>query len=205
MQLPSYEKIKVINNPLTFPDISDESILAAKKNVLLVVARMDEYYKRISLVLKTWKSLLKSSLADTWTLKLVGDGPSLNQYKKYVQQYELQRVEFCGQQNPEPYYREANIYLMTSSAEGWGLTLTESLQRGVVPVAMDSSPVFHEIIQDGVDGYLTSDKDIRTFENKILSLMADDALWHSLAQNALRNADRFSMRNTIDKWEELLS
>lgn len=205
MQLPSYEKIKVINNPLTFPDISDESILAAKKNVLLVVARMDEYYKRISLVLKTWKGLLKSSLADTWTLKLVGDGPSLNQYKKYVQQYELQRVEFCGQQNPEPYYREAKIYMMTSSAEGWGLTLTESLQRGVVPVAMDSSPVFHEIIQDGVDGYLTSDKDIRTFENKILSLMADDALWHSLAQNALRNASRFSMRNTIDKWEELLS
>lgn len=204
MELPSYDKIKVINNPLTFPDISEEYILAAKKNVLLVVARMDEYYKRISLVLKTWKRLLKSSLADTWTLKLVGDGPSLNQYKKYVQQYELQRVEFCGQQNPDPYYREAKIYLMTSSAEGWGLTLTESLQRGVVPVAMDSSPVFHEIIQDGVDGYLTPDKDIIAFENKILSLMANDTLWHSLAQNALRNADRFNMRNTVNKWEELL-
>lgn len=38
---------------------------------------------------------------------------------------------------------------MTSSAEGWGLTLTESLQRGVVPVVMNSSPVFSEIIETG--------------------------------------------------------
>ena len=204
MGLPSYDKIKVINNPLTFPDISDASVLDTKKNVMLVVARMDEYYKRISLVLKTWKMLSKTSLADSWTLKLVGDGPSLKQYKSFAQQNGLKRVEFCGQQNPEPYYREAKIYLMTSSAEGWGLTLTESLQRGVVPVAMDSSPVFHEIIQDGVDGFITPDKDSKAYTSKISSLMADEALWRRMAQHALQHASRFSMGNTIDKWEELL-
>jgi glycosyltransferase involved in cell wall biosynthesis len=93
---------------------------------------------------------------------------------------------------------------MTSSAEGWGLTLTESLQRGVVPVAMDSSPVFHEIIQDGVDGFITPDKDSKAYTSKISGLMADEALWRRMAQHALQHASRFSMGNTIDKWEELL-
>ena len=43
-----------------------------------------------------------------------------------------------GQKNPEPYYNEASIFMMTSSFEGWGLTLTEAQQYGCVPLAFHS-------------------------------------------------------------------
>lgn len=41
-------------------------------------------------------------------------------YKSLVIHYGLQRVFFEGTKNPEPYYNEASIFMMTSSFEGWG-------------------------------------------------------------------------------------
>lgn len=204
MGLTDNSRLKVINNPLTFDEISSPSILDTKKNTILVVARMDEYYKRISLVLKSWKEICKEQVSRDWYLKIVGDGPSLQEYKSFSISQGLERIEFLGQQNPDVYYNEAKLYMMTSSAEGWGLTLTESLERGVVPIVMDSSSVFHEIIEDGKNGFLTPDRKLKPFIEKVLLLMENQTCWRTMAVNALHSSERFSMENTIQRWEQLL-
>ena len=166
---------------------------------------MSEYHKRISLVLKAWKALKKRSQAPSgWILKIVGDGPDLQYYIDYVKFNEIPDLVFEGQQSPEPFYAEASILLLTSSAEGWGLTLTEGLQRGVVPVVMDSCPVFSEIIQNGRNGYLTPDNNIHAFVHKIECLISDPALLRKMQKEALISAERFSIESTMDKWEQIL-
>lgn len=204
MRLDDYGKLLAISNPLTFDDISDVSVLNEKKNVAIVVARMLEYHKRVSLVLKAWKRLDKS-VSDKWKLKIIGDGPDIQQYKDFVVKNKMTNVNFEGRQNPEPYYREAKIYLMTSSAEGWGLTLTESLQRGVVPIAMDSSPVFHDIIDDGKDGFITPNGDVKVFAEKMQWLMLNGEEWHIMACNALKCAHDFDIDHIIRKWKRMLN
>lgn len=199
-----YSRMIAINNPLTFDDISLESILLEKKKEILVVGRMSDYEKRISIVLKTWKYLQRYKEIEDWHLVLVGDGNSLNDYKEYVKKRHLPNVSFEGQQNPEPYYRRASIFLMTSSAEGWGLTLTESLQRGVVPIVMDSCPVFHEIIENCVDGFICPNNDIPAFAAKIHLLISNTGILSRMGANALRGAEKFKLDNTIDKWESVL-
>lgn len=195
-----YSNLIAINNPLTFKDISPVSICAQKQHIVLVVARMSEFHKRISIILKTWKQLVKEGSAKAWTLKIIGDGPSLTEYKKYVRDNELVNITFLGQQNPEPYYAEASIFLMTSSAEGWGLTLTESLQRGVVPVVMNSSPVFSEIIENGKSGILVKNNDYKAFANAIRKLMKSEVTRITMSQNCLIQAKKFDLDNTINKW-----
>lgn len=199
-----YSNLQAINNPLTFDDISSDSICTQKKRVVLVVARMSEYHKRISIVLEAWKQLSKQGVIKNWTLKIVGDGPDLVDYKKYVHSNHFDNVCFLGQQNPEPYYKEASIFLMTSSAEGWGLTLTESLQRGVVPVVMNSSPVFCEIIEDAESGFLVRNNNLKAYVDAICKLIKDDALRIAMSRNCLTQAKKFSLNATIDKWENLL-
>lgn len=172
----------------------------SKQRTVLVVARMSEFHKRISIILKTWKQLVKEGSTKTWTLKVIGDGPSLTEYKKYVRDNKLVNITFLGQQNPEPYYAEASIFLMTSSAEGWGLTLTESLQRGVVPVVMNSSPVFSEIIENGKSGVLVRNNDYKAFANAIRKLMKSEVTRITMSQNCLIQAKKFDLGNTINKW-----
>ena len=201
MKRTSYEKMVAINNPLTFDDISDISILYKKKNQVLIVARMDEFYKRISLALKAWGFL--QDIKD-WHLVIVGDGPSLCDYKDYVQKNHLHNVCFKGRQTPETYYKDSSIFLMTSDKEGWGLTLTESLQRGVVPIVMDSCPVFSEIISDGVNGFLTPNNEIKKFADKVRLLMTNHDILYKMEKQALVSASKFNMDNTIKQWEKIL-
>ena len=68
--------------------------------------------------------------------------------KSLVIHYGLQRVFFLKGQKTEPYYNEASIFMMTSSFEGWGLTLTEAQQYGCVPLAFHSFASLTDIITD---------------------------------------------------------
>ena len=199
-----YDKLIAINNPLTFDDISMPDIFEDKKKVVLVCARMSEYHKRISIILKAWIAIQKRKEASEWTLEILGIGPDLQQYKDFVLTNQIPNVRFEGQQSPEPYYHEANILLLTSSAEGWGLTITEGLQRGVVPVVMNSCSVFSEIIQNGYNGYLTPDNNIKIFEKRILQLMTDPSTLRQMQLNALESAKNFSLDSTMGKWTKII-
>lgn len=204
MKRNEYKKLHAIGNPLTFETELSPDELAEKKNTVLVCARMSEYHKRISIILKTWKRLQKNTSANSWTLKLVGDGPDLERYRRYAADNHLQNIEFHGQCNPEPFYREAKILLLTSSAEGWGLTLTEALQYGVVPIVMNSSAVYNEIIEHRYNGYLTKGSDLKSFVNHIKALISDEHRLRSMQRNSLESAQRFTLAKTMDKWDKII-
>lgn len=204
-QRSDYSRLRAINNPLTFDDIADESILSEKKRVVLVCSRMDEYQKRISLVLKAWKKLQSMTESKGWTLKILGTGPDFDRYREYARRKKLSNIQFEGRQSPEPYYREADIFLMTSTGiEGWGLTLTESLQRGVVPVVMNTCSVYSDIITDGYNGFLSPGNSLQSFINKIRILISDQRRLRAMQNNALNSATRFTLAKTMEKWQEII-
>lgn len=201
-----YSRLKAINNPLTFDDISDASILDEKRKVILVCSRMDEYQKRISLVLKAWKKIQTYPESNGWTLKILGTGPDLDRYKEYSRRHRLANIQFEGRQTPEPYYREADIFLMTSiGIEGWGLTLTESLQRGVVPVVMNTCSVFSDIITNDYNGVLTPGNSLESFIKQVRLLISDKRRLRDMQNNALNSATRFTLAKTMEKWAEIIS
>lgn len=205
MGFKDHKKLIAINNPLTFEGNLAEDEIDNKQKIVMVCARMSEYHKRISLILKGWKRIKGDNRSDGWVLKLVGDGPDLFRYKEYVANHKIKDVEFLGSMNPLPIYQKASILLVTSSAEGWGLTITEAMQNGVVPVVMDSSTVFHEIITDCYSGYITPNNDVKSFANIILNLMHDSERLIAMQKNALADSHRFNFETTMDKWQQLIT
>lgn len=204
LKLNDYSKLRAIPNPLTFPDISSPDIIKNKKKQVLVVARMSEYHKRISFILKVWKQLNNNKDLD-WQLILVGNGPDKSEYEKFVKRNNLTNVVFKEQQNPDKFYKESSIFLMSSPAEGWGLTLTESLQRGVVPIVMNTSPVFSEIIDNGLNGFLVKKNSYIKFSQAIETLIKEDTLRANMAKKAIEKSFIFSIENVLNKWERILS
>lgn len=204
LQLKSYDKLYAINNTLTFEETSSPDILYNKEKTILLVARLSEIHKRISLALKVWKNISQKAEYKDWDFKIVGDGADMERYKSYVQKHAIERIQFEGMQNPEPYYSKASIFLMTSPAEGWGLTLTESFQRGVVPVVMNSSPVFSEIIEDGKSGILVEDGNIMLFQKAIEKLMSNKQLRLGMGKNCLNRSKLFNKESTTKKWKNII-
>ena len=205
LQLKSYDKLYAINNTLTFDDISSTDVLNKKKKTVLLVARLSEIHKRISIAIKVWKKISRKKEFKDWNFKIVGTGPDLERYTSYVNRHNIKRITFEGEQDPEPYYSEASIFLMTSPAEGWGLTITESLQRGVVPIIMNSSPVFSEIVEHNVSGILIEDKNLKHYQEAIERLMKNNTLRAEIGKAGLERAELFNNESTARRWKELLN
>ena len=88
--------------------------------------------------------------------------------------------------------------MLTSPREGWGLTITESFQNGVVPVVMNTSNVFEDIIVDGVSGYLP--KNLSEFKEKLQKLICNDEKRRTMALTGLERATLFTSSSVGEKW-----
>lgn len=197
--LQETSKMHVITNMLTFPEIVDKSIIRQKGNKVVVVARMDEMQKRISTILKVWHSIDSKD----WTLQIIGKGKDAEYYKEIVAKKHIRNVEFLGHQNPWPFYQKAKIFMMASPREGWGLTITESMQNATVPIVLNTSAVFRDIVRDGIDGFLPNDE--HEMAKRLTLLMNDDQLLNQMAEAALEGAARFSSKKVGEQWSRLLN
>lgn len=196
-------KFEIIPNGLSFTEYLSQSELLNKKKVVLIVARLDDKYKNISLALKVWKRVKKDSISKAWTLKIVGHGPDKNYFESIIKNENIPDVVLEGRQNPIPYYKDASIFLMTSNSESWGLTITEAMQFGVVPIALNTYASLPEIITNLYDGIIVQPNDLEAFESCILHLMSEADKRISMAKNAIDSSKRFSQEKIAGKWYDL--
>lgn len=196
-------KLIAIPNPLSFePDFSKED-LAKKQNIALVVGRLSEYEKRISTILSVWSKFEKKYPQSDWTLKIVGNGISLNDYKRQAQDLHLKKCYFEGLQNPVPYYKESSLFLMTSATEGFPMTLVEAQQNGCVPIAMNSFLSITDIITHQRNGMIVNYGDKENFLKSMIYLMDNSQTLHKLAENALKDCQKYSQENIGTYWDKL--
>lgn len=200
------KKFCVIPNALSLPDILDKSDYeSTKKNDVLVVSRLEEIQKRISLVLKIWEQVTKDDRSNDWELLIAGEGIYKEQYEEYVRSHKIPRMKFLGRVSPAPYYTEASIFMMTSRSEGFPLTLNEAMQYGVIPLAFDSFASIRDIINDGENGFIIPEMDMDTYKEKVLTLMEDADLRHRMAMNALDSCRRYLPERIGEMWWKLLN
>lgn len=195
-------KIIAIPNPCPFTDnYSGEQ----KQKVVLIVARMAEIQKRIYLALKIWRKVTYKH--PDWILKIVGDGPQLNDYKRYVNRKKIPNVTFVGESSEVTlYYKQSKIFMMTSIWEGQPMTLIESMHYGCVPIVIDSFESIHDLIIDNVNGIICKNNNINDFIQKLDSLLQNETIIEKYSSYNLSSENQlFSSNNIIKKWLLLLN
>lgn len=197
-------KYVVIPNALSF-DVSLTFDKLAKQKVILIVARMDEPSKRLSLALRIWARLKQDPVAKGWVLRIVGDGNDRGLYERIIHDEHIPDVSLEGRRDPIPYYKEASIFMMTSRSESWGLTLTEAQQTGVVPIAFDTYASLRKIITDGENGAIIMEGDVDSYVCRMKELMSDSDLRQKMAKQAIASSQRFSPERIAKMWWELLT
>lgn len=198
--------IRIINNSVTLPTVSTPENIENKHYEVLIVSRLTEDRKRISLAIKIWWLYQQRyDEAKKWILRIVGDGEYAPDYRRLVKEKNVPNVIFEGQvDDTVQFYHKASAFIMTSDAEGWGLTLMEAQQMGVVPIAFDSYESIHEIIQDGVNGLLVKEGDCNGFVRKLHDLLSDDGERKRMAVSGLDVVNRFSIDRMMEQWMKIL-
>jgi glycosyltransferase involved in cell wall biosynthesis len=104
---------------------------------LLTVCRLVEV-KRVDRLIQAIKLLNeKQGLAD-WQLTIIGDGPEKARLQTMAQAFGLNhRVNFLGRlvgTQVREAYRRADIFLLSSNKEPWGVVVHEAMLGGLAPV-----------------------------------------------------------------------
>ena len=201
-------KISIIPNCVTLPIRIPNDVVLKKTKDVLIVSRLTDERKRISLALKIWYLYQKkysSCEAHNWTLRIVGTGLYYNDYVRKVNEYHIPNVIFEGHVNDTiPYYKNASVFMMVSDSEGWGLTLTEAQQTGTVPIAFDSYESIHEIINNQYNGILVKENDIQSYVDNLHAILSDDNKRNELAVNGLSVVDNLSRERMIKCWTHMI-
>src|ERR1700740_3504135 len=112
-------------------------------------------------------------------------------------------VEFLGKQDHiERLIPQADVLLLPSEMESFGLAALEGMACGLPPVATRTGGV-PELITDSVDGFLEPVGDIAAQAARVVSLLTDDERYEKMAAAARRTAvERFASSTIIPQYEQ---
>lgn len=119
-------------------------------------------------------------------LLLIGDGPERPRMERLVQELALgDAVRFLGMKlDFSSLLRHADVFLLPSATEGFGLAALEALSSGV-PVVASKIGGIPEVVADGETGFLCAPGDVVEMAAAVLRLLGDSAL-HARMSHAAR-------------------
>ncbi|GAA5614476.1 glycosyltransferase family 4 protein [Streptomyces platensis] len=195
------DNVGFMPNPLPFfPEVpSDRS-----GKCVVSIGRLHEE-KGVDLLLEAWARV--SPQHPDWTLRVYGSGEEEEALRKQAAELGITTtVEWMGRTGDVPgALRKSAVFALSSRGEGFPLAPMEAMATAVPCVAFDVAPGVHEIITDGVDGFLAPPGNITEFARHLDALMSDKELRDTMGEAARENIQRFSTEEIVGRWESLFA
>jgi len=199
----SSEKLIVINNPVDMETIHNKASMEDQKvlfnaNVinLLAVGRLNK--------VKGYDKLIESVslLGRNYHLTIIGEGDEKKYLTKLVEKLKLgNRVTFLGfDNNPYKYMKQADVLVLSSQYEGFPNVILEANACGTPVVAFQCPGGVVEIIENGVNGFLVEDQNI-----KMLTTTIEKAVKFDFDEQIIKHLTykRYALKQQIRKYETI--
>lgn len=178
--------------------------LSQRKNIFVTVARLDDYQKNQTMMIKGFAEAIKNNPG--FELHFLGSGDDLEKYKDLVRELGAENnIKFLGRHpNPSEYIRNCRAFLLTSDYEGMPNALIEAMSIGLPCISTDClGGGAAALIKSGENGFLIDRNDVKSLAEKISLLMDDDTLCNKLGKNAFNINETLSGDRIVAEWEKL--
>jgi N-acetyl-alpha-D-glucosaminyl L-malate synthase BshA len=208
INFPKVKKdIKVIPNFICLDDFNFENIQCHKKMYapngerLLIHVSNFRKVKRVDDVLRVFDKVRKEMPAK---LILIGDGPERANIEKLCRELNTcDDIKSLGKiVNPEQVLAIADLFLLPSETESFGLAALEAM-ASKVPVISTNSGGLPEVNVHGVSGYMSNVGDVDDMAKNAISILKDDATLNMFKANAYEQAKRFDINKILPMYEAL--
>jgi glycosyltransferase involved in cell wall biosynthesis len=155
------------------PAIREKLGLAPDLPVVLYASKFTR--RKHPLDLLQAKSNLQRQNLDCAVL-MIGAGEEEPGLREYVQTQGLRDVHFLGFRNQSELpglYALADIFVLPSENEPWGLIINEVMCAGVAVVATDEIGAVADLVREGDNGLLYSARDVNQLTARLASLLRD--------------------------------
>lgn len=178
----------------------DASKKAPREKVLMHISNMRPV-KRLLDVVRVF-ALVKQQLP--CRLVLAGEGPDRDAAEREAEHLGVSdKVRFLGPvEDVADILRWADLYLLPSQTESFGLSALEALATGV-PVVGTNVGGLPEVVRHGMDGFLAPVGDVDTMAEGAIELLADENRWRAASTSARERATEFATERIIPQYEEV--
>jgi glycosyltransferase involved in cell wall biosynthesis len=195
-------RMTVIPNPVAI-DRGSKSRSSGRKRILAVGNLRPE--KGHQILVEAFGRIASSH--PDWDLRIVGEGPLRQTLLRRIADHGLSgQAELVGAV-PEigDEYRNADLFVMPSHYESFGLATAEALSAGVPAIGFADCPGTNEIIQDGVNGLLVDGANrAEALSASLVRLMDSPGLLSELGGRAPGTVAAFHSDAIVSHWEQLL-
>jgi N-acetyl-alpha-D-glucosaminyl L-malate synthase BshA len=201
------KEIEVIRNFVDVNRFSRKGIDAFRKAIapngekLLLHASNFRKIKRVTDVVRIFANVKKEVPAK---LLFVGDGPERSTAEDLSRELGVcNDILFVGKQEQmEDILAIADIFLLTSEYESFGLAALEAMAAGVPVISTDAGGLAEINIHEQT-GFLSPVGDVATMSNYALRLLKDEKLLSTFRQRAHQQALQFDINTVIPTYEAL--
>ena len=202
------KEISVISNFIRLDDYKkienqhcDKKIYAPYGEKILIHVSNFRKVKRVEDVLYVFDKIRKQIPSK---LILVGDGPERANIEKLCRELDTcNDIKSLGKiVNPEQILSIADLFLLTSETESFGLAALEAM-ASKVPVISTNSGGIPEVNIHGFSGYMSNVGDIEDMVKNALHILKDDAILNNFKINAFEQASKFDIAKILPMYENL--
>lgn len=185
----------IIYNPFAFYKEFSEQENFNKENLIIFVGRLEDI-KGCDIFLNA----LKIADLKDFRVEILGDGSQKNELESLAKNLNI-NVKFLGSIKAiQNFYKRAKIIVSSSKSEGLSNVLIESIFYKCLRVATPTNGA-KELINDGVDGFLSKDFSPNELAKSIQKAINCD---EKISQNAYKNIANFKLENIYQKWLDLI-
>ena len=165
----------------------------------LAVGRFSHRHKGFDLLIEAFALFAKTN--QHWTLDIVGEGTEEPLYRRLIAEHHLEeRIHLHPfTNNIQAYYAEAQVYVLSSRWEGFGLVLVEAMAHGL-PVVSSDLPTSKEIMGDFALYFPNGN--VAALAQRLKEATQIDR--EEKAKEALQIAERFNIKTIIKQWQRLI-
>lgn len=177
-------------------DMKRERFGFTENNIVLAYVGRLAPEKNLPFLLRAFKGV--ASAYDDARLLLIGDGPEKDNLEDSVLNMGIaDKVHFTGMvpHTEVPcYMTTADAFVISSTAETFGLSVVEAMACGLPGLGIDS-PGIRDIIEDGKTGFLAQD-DLASFTAKMSRLVSEHKLRQKMSVAAKTASKTYDIRAT---------
>jgi glycosyltransferase involved in cell wall biosynthesis len=134
------------------------------------------------------------------SLVFVGDGPLRAEMTRFVAEHRLSHVYFLyfRNQNELPAcYAMADVLILPSTFEPWGLVLNEAMCFGLPVIASDQVGAAADLVQQGVNGFTYPVGDVEALANCLRRVLADEGARQEMGRQSRAVISRLGIEEDV--------
>ncbi len=142
----------------------------------------------------------RGATVDRLHVVIAGSGPMESALRDAARSRGLARASFLGfvnQRELPSVYAMADIFVMPSEREPWGLVLNEAMAVGLAPVVSTDVGAAADLIVPGETGFTFTVPDWNAMMERVLWLARDHALRRRIAGAARRHVEQYGVEASV--------